>query len=339
MIDEPSGEERRLRIALIRDEPPVHDAGRERSRPDDLAAALERHGHVVDVLTSAQCRGRDISGYDVVHAFGTASVPWRWRGPVRIRTLDAHPFRGVRRARSWRNRTRIAADGLSRLWASATAATVVTRPEAGAGVPWLNTVVPVGVDRAVFAPGTAAKPPAPVVLFVGSWSGSDRGAELAWLFVRTVARRVPGAELRMITPDDAVGAPEGVVLLGRLEPAELLDEYRRAWVFCVPSEVGESAALLEAMSMGLPVVATPTDQSRSITRDGIDGVLVGFAGIPDVLVSLLTSAPARHRMSQLALERSHAYDFETIAERYEQVYRTRGRLPRAHSALRRMRQD
>lgn len=330
MVDECPDEERRLRIAMIHDEPLLDDATGVSDRPDDLVSALTRRGHEVEVFTPPEARDRDFSTYDVVHAFDSAAVP-RARGPLVVRTLTRHPFRGIRSARGrWRTRRHIAGRGARQLWGSVTAtATVLSTPDAAAGAPWARTVIPHGIDRSVFAANPRRQSSRPTVLFVGTWNGPDHGAQLAWHFARTVARRVPEAQLRMVTSDEPVGAPDGVVTLGSLDQSELLEEYHRAWVFCLSSEAGEPGALLEAMSAGLPVVAMPTAYSRRVTRDGHDGVVVGFAGLADVLVSLLTSATARRRMARRAYARAQEYDIDTVAEQYEDVYRARLRARRA----------
>ncbi len=83
----------------------------------------------------------------------------------------------------------------------------------------------------------------------------------------------------MVTQDAPPELPEGVTVLGRLSDDELADEYGRAWVFCLPSSYeGFGIPYAEAMTAGLPVVATPNVGARYVTDEGAVGSLVELPG-------------------------------------------------------------
>jgi glycosyltransferase involved in cell wall biosynthesis len=122
----------------------------------------------------------------------------------------------------------------------------------------------------------------------------------------------------------ALGMADRVVFTGaRKDAARLLAMLD---IFVLPSHAeGMSNALLEAMAMGLPVVATAVGGNPDVVRDGVTGLLVpprqprALAGalaelLADPAAATALGAQARCRVRQeLTLER--------MLSRYEQLYR------------------
>jgi glycosyltransferase involved in cell wall biosynthesis len=80
---------------------------------------------------------------------------------------------------------------------------------------------------------------------------------------------------------ERAGLQDRVRLLGKLARADVLDCYARAAVFVQPSRItpdgdrdGIPNVLLEAMSMGLPVVASRVSGIPELVEDGASGLLV-----------------------------------------------------------------
>jgi glycosyltransferase involved in cell wall biosynthesis len=95
-------------------------------------------------------------------------------------------------------------------------------------------------------------------------------------------------------------------------------------VFVLASQVeGLPIALLEAMAMGLPVVATRVGGTPQVVTDGVEGLLVP-PGRPDELAtaiaSLVDDAPRRQSMSAAAAERAHDFGIERAARQLEALY-------------------
>ena len=317
-----------------------------------LANELARRGHHVDVFSPCapvdgalygyvhvplsgslrtfrfafEMRRRDLSSYDVLHAHGEDYWMWRRRVPVHIRTLHGSCFEEALHIKGVREKARMVLLGFTEVLASIVAdTTVLISPQTRRWTPWVKTVIPNGVDRSFFtASGTTAdraKSESPTILFVGTWSGRKRGAELARIFAEQVRPRVPGAVLRMVTQDAPFFVPDGVEVLGRLSDAELAHEYRRAWVFCLPSSYeGFGIPYAEAMSAGLPIVATPNLGARFVTDNGAHGVLSELSELGDALVNLLTEGTTRDRLSTLSLERAKEFDLTAVADRYMLLY-------------------
>jgi phosphatidylinositol alpha-mannosyltransferase len=128
----------------------------------------------------------------------------------------------------------------------------------------------------------------------------------------------------MVTQDAPEDLPPGVTVLGRLSDDDLAAEYRRAWAFCLPSSYeGFGVPYAEAMTAGLPIVATPNIGARYVTDEGLYGVLTPLEGLGDALAHVLDDAQRRERLSEASLRRAPEFDLMTVADRYEEVYRGR----------------
>ena len=112
------------------------------------------------------------------------------------------------------------------------------------------------------------------------------------------------------TPDAA-----NIIFTGKLSPEALANEYRTANVFTLPAIVdskgdteGLGVVLIEAMELGLPVVASNVGGIPDVVVDGVSGILVPekdpqalanaykrLAAEPELLKQLLTGAQKRIR--------------------------------------------
>ena len=103
---------------------------------------------------------------------------------------------------------------------------------------------------------------------------------------------------------------------------KLMDELTRASLFAMTSRrEGFPMVLLEAMSVGLPVVAydCPTGP-RDIVGDGVDGYVVPDGRtrlLAEALGRLMDDDDLRRRFGEAALEKAARYRLEAIAARWE----------------------
>jgi len=111
---------------------------------------------------------------------------------------------------------------------------------------------------------------------------------------------------------------------GRAEGQQLLDAYRAADVLVLPSRhEGMSLVLLEALAMGLPVVATDISGNREVVLHGENGLLVPPDDPAALRAALLeiTADPDRYeRMSRAARKLAEQYRWESVSDDFERLY-------------------
>jgi glycosyltransferase involved in cell wall biosynthesis len=126
-----------------------------------------------------------------------------------------------------------------------------------------------------------------------------------------------------------LGVADRVVLLGRVNEADLKACYHAGDVFALPSvERSEAFGIvqLEAMACGLPVVNTRLDSAvPHVSLDGLTGLTVppgDSAALAAALRALLDDPPRRAEMGAAARRRVHEeFSAEVMARRTLEVYR------------------
>jgi glycosyltransferase involved in cell wall biosynthesis len=115
-----------------------------------------------------------------------------------------------------------------------------------------------------------------------------------------------------------------VTFAGRADGEALRSSYAEADVFVLPSErEGMPLALLEALAMALPTVATDIPGSRDVVVDGELGTLVGLgdpAALRAALVAVTSDAATYERMSAAARAAAESYTWGRVADRFELLY-------------------
>ncbi len=189
-------------------------------------------------------------------------------------------------------------------------------------------------------PGARAEPSGPPrILFVGrlvARKGIDRLLEA----VATIADREWRLEIVGFGPERdplegraaELGLSDRVEFLGRVSSDELVAAYRRAACFVLPATLDERAdteglgvVLLEAMSYGVPVVATRRGGIVDVVEDGRTGLLVEDepAAIARAVAAVLDD-PARGRALGIAGRASvrERFGWDSIVDRLDAVYRS-----------------
>ena len=200
--------------------------------------------------------------------------------------------------------------------------------EAGIGAEKI-TVIPYGVDWNWFADGEGEHEHAGklIFLFVGLMK-EEKG--IAVLLAAWKQLDAKDAELWLVGSGDASviqsaqGVP-GVKVLGKLAPAELRQAYQGASVFVFPTYYdGFGMVLLEAMSSGLPIIATPNCAAPELIHDREAG-LICSAGDPAALCAAMADACARRsewmKMGIAAREIAKSYPWETYGTRWAALLR------------------
>jgi glycosyltransferase involved in cell wall biosynthesis len=165
------------------------------------------------------------------------------------------------------------------------------------------------------------------VLFVG-WVNVVKGCRE----ILEVARQLPEVDFALIGPIMAdmqthlQRRPANVTLCGTLEHPEVLREMCASDVFLFPTFHAEGFpnAVLEAMSVGLPVVATRVGAIPEMIEDGKGGLLFEHAditGLVRALRTLMDDTSLRIAMGQFNKEKSRAhYAYSVVISQLTALY-------------------
>jgi glycosyltransferase involved in cell wall biosynthesis len=124
---------------------------------------------------------------------------------------------------------------------------------------------------------------------------------------------------------------DSVKFLGKLSAEDLMEEYKRADIFVLPSIVdsrgdteGLGVVLLEALSFGLPVIASNVGGIPDIVEDGKTGILIPEkdpVAIADAIEKLLSNWEDAKLMvlrgQDMIRER---FSLEKIADKLVRIY-------------------
>ena len=144
-----------------------------------------------------------------------------------------------------------------------------------------------------------------------------------------VLAAVPDAKLRIVGGGpslknlekqvSSLGIENAVTLLGEVPEDEAVrHEYAGADVFCLPSlQEGFGIAFLEAMAVGLPVVALEVAAAPEIVGDaGILLPLDSDESLADALINLLRNKALRGELGRRGIERAASYCWRAVADRF-----------------------
>jgi phosphatidylinositol alpha-mannosyltransferase len=313
-----------------------------------LANALVRRGHAVTVFSQTgasadslyrvevipprrrirtfgfawDLRKVDFSRFDVLNAHGDDWFLWGTRRPRHVHTFHGSCLAETFHMKGLAGKVRMAALALCELSPLLLANELVTVSEnTRRYIPGIRHVIPCGVDTSSFR-AAIDKAERPTILFVGTMHGRKRGQMLLNLFRTQIRPRIAKAQLWCVCerPDGERDA-EGVKWFGRVSHDELVELYRSAWVFCLPSTYeGFGVPYIEAMASGTAVLATPNVGAREVTRGGKDGLLVPDNEMAGGIVNLLEDHAQRAVWMARGLRRSQDFSWDRICERYEAIY-------------------
>lgn len=125
---------------------------------------------------------------------------------------------------------------------------------------------------------------------------------------------------------------EDVFFEGAVVSSVLPDYYRSADIFCACSTHGESFGiiLLEAMSTGIPIIATSIPGYRELLSDYPEKSLLippeNVGAIKDAIIRLAKNEKIRDKLSKWGQERVKSYAWETVAIKVLKIYKESSKI-------------
>lgn len=153
------------------------------------------------------------------------------------------------------------------------------------------------------------------ILFVGKEWAAKGGEVLLAAFTRLRAR-VPDARLTIVGCAPKIDEP-GCEVIGRVPPQQLVDLYSRSSVFCLPTRrEAFGIVFIEAMSYGLPIIASDVGAIPDFVREGVNGFRIPLGDVQALaarLECLLTNDALRKAMGERSAEIARDYTWERTA--------------------------
>lgn len=117
---------------------------------------------------------------------------------------------------------------------------------------------------------------------------------------------------------------KNITFVGRADGKKLLNYYRKSDIFVLPSErEGMPLVLLEAMAMGLPIVATDVTGNRDVVKNNKNGFLVPFGDEKAFQSTLLKISSKKSLYAKLSLtsqKMAKQFSWEKASGKFEKLY-------------------
>jgi phosphatidylinositol alpha-mannosyltransferase len=196
--------------------------------------------------------------------------------------------------------------------------------------------IPNGVDVGFFErarPLPGYPRPGGTVGFVGRFTEPRKGMDVLLNALRLLDPEFPDLQLLVVgrgEPDElklraGTGLADRLVLLGQADDETKARALRGVDVYCAPNTGGESfgVILTEAMSAGVPVLASNLHAFRRVLDDGRAGVLTPVGdprALAEALRRLLTDPERRAELAAAGRRRVAGYDWSVVAGQVLRVY-------------------
>jgi phosphatidylinositol alpha-mannosyltransferase len=185
-------------------------------------------------------------------------------------------------------------------------------------LPLVKTHIPCGVPLDIYRP-QGIKTSFPSILFLGDLYSRKRGKLLIDVFTNEILPIFPDCILTIAGPQKCSG--RNIVYAGRIKEEDLIREYQRSWIYCMPSSYeGFGVPIIEAMACGTVVIATKNKGSLEIIEHGKNGFCVKPKLLGRGIIELISDGNLRSRLVEEGLRRISEFDMKKISARYEAIY-------------------
>ena len=172
---------------------------------------------------------------------------------------------------------------------------------------------------------TSQLPTEAFLLFVGDVS-RDKGIHVLLRAYQDLRNAPPLVLIGRRRPDTPSALPDNVFHLGSWPHAAVMEAYRRSIFSLLPSTCPETFGIvvIEAMSMGRPVIASRIGGLSDVIIDGENGFLVAPGNADELkhaMERLLGERTLRTQMEKGALQRAQDFHASAVIPRIESVYR------------------
>jgi phosphatidylinositol alpha-mannosyltransferase len=213
-------------------------------------------------------------------------------------------------------------------------------------LPGSYDIIPNGVDIDSFNASAPVRPEFSDgklnIVFVGRME-KRKGVYYLLKAFKRIKKEIPNSRLVLVGPGTRLRAKyerivekdklQDVVFTDFVPSSQLPAFYRSADVFCAPATGGESfgIVLIEAMSCGVPVVASDIDGYNSVLTHNREGLLVPPRhpeSLAQAIILLLKDREMRQRMGKAGTETALQYSWENVARRVMDIYNlAMGKVP------------
>ena len=194
--------------------------------------------------------------------------------------------------------------------------------------PSLNVeVIPNGIELERFRPLSVEREPF-TLLFVGNFEyppNQEAARLLLDAILPRVVRELPAARLQLVGFNPPAWlrerANERIEVTGAVD--DVAPYLARASVFVCPLRTGAGLKnkVLEALAMGIPVIATPLSFDGIAISDGESAIAAELGEMPDQVVKLLHDRDLRSKLSRGGRRLIEArYNWAQVADSYERLY-------------------
>jgi glycosyltransferase involved in cell wall biosynthesis len=195
------------------------------------------------------------------------------------------------------------------------------------GIPAEKIIVtPLGVDLEVFSPIQRHEESRPLrFIFVGA-VGARKGVPVLLDAWRQLSPR--GAEMWLAGSVEnrhrrVIPALPGLRMLGKVPHRELAGVLGKCDVLVLPSFFeGFGLVLLEALAMGMPIIATDATAAPDLITDGVEGCIVPVGdsvALAGAMQRLIESRAELPRMSAAARGTAEQYSWDAYGDRWNET--------------------